>query len=276
MSDSRFTGFPTALFGFFRDLAANNSNDWLDRYRDEYKTQVLATIRFFVAELGEAIRVLNPNLEVEPRVGRTISRLGGAARSECNGSPFRPFVQVSYPLRGKNGSGEPLLYTRIAAAGISVGFYPGNQRSVRRGLVQESIRTNLRAFQRYLVDRRISQKYWELTDGSDGLVNKWPLPKTARRWIDLESFTVGEFFNASDQVVSQPGFLDRARVIMLDLYPLWLFAKSDNLARDLELYRENAMILSRPLSGSKRVSHDRRQLRTGGGKPATRSARSVR
>ena len=35
---------------------------------------------------------------------------------------------------------------------------------------------------------------------------------------------------------------------MLDLYPLWLFATSDNLKNDIELYRENADLLARPLT----------------------------
>jgi hypothetical protein len=35
---------------------------------------------------------------------------------------------------------------------------------------------------------------------------------------------------------------------LLDLYPLWLFATSENLTADLELYRENAELLARPLT----------------------------
>jgi len=35
---------------------------------------------------------------------------------------------------------------------------------------------------------------------------------------------------------------------LLDLYPLWLFATSENLKDDLQLYRENAELLARPLT----------------------------
>jgi hypothetical protein len=37
---------------------------------------------------------------------------------------------------------------------------------------------------------------------------------------------------------------------MLDLYPLWLFATSDNIKEDFELYLENAPALARPITKS--------------------------
>ena len=96
-------------------------------------------------------------------------------------------------------------------------------------------------------EQRIAENYWELAGGDSGPVTKWPLPKTARRWVNLESFTVGEYFPATDPLLSRRAFLDRAQGIMLDLYPLWLFATSSDIKNDIELYRENAGLLARPL-----------------------------
>ncbi len=70
----------------------------------------------------------------------------------------------------------------------------------------------------------------------------------ARRWVELENFVVGEHFVFNDPRLSRRTFLDRAQAILLDLYPLWLFATSDNLEDDLQLYRENAELLARPLT----------------------------
>lgn len=108
---------------------------------------------------------------------------------------------------------------------------------MRTGPVQKAVKDNLRLFQRYLDDERIAEKYWELAGGESGAVTKWPLPKTARRWVNLESFTVGEYFSASDPLLKRRAFLDRAQEIMLDLYPLWLFATSSDLKNDLDSYR---------------------------------------
>ena len=118
---------------------------------------------------------------------------------------------------------------------------------MRRGPVQKAVKDNLRLFQRYLDDERIAEKYWEIAGGESGTVTKWPLPKTARRWVNLESFTVGEYFSATDPLLKRRAFLDRVQAIMLDLYPLWLFATSSEIKNDIDLYRENVDLLARPL-----------------------------
>ena len=66
--------------------------------------------------------------------------------------------------------------------------------------------------------------------------------------MNLEGFTVGEHFKPGDRIVARRAFLDVAQEIFLDLYPLWLFATSERLTADLELYRENAELLARPLT----------------------------
>ncbi|HSF22741.1 MAG TPA: hypothetical protein VLE20_00840, partial [Blastocatellia bacterium] len=113
-----------------------------------------------------------------------------------------------------------------------------------------AIKQNLRLFQRYLDERSIPRNYSELAGEEGGKVTKWPLPRIARRWVELESFVVGEHFASNDPRLSRRSFLDRAQAILLDLFPLWLFATSHNLKDDLQLYRENAELLARPLTKS--------------------------
>jgi hypothetical protein len=248
MSHVGFRGFSAGLFRFFGDLAENNSKDWFDQRRRQYETDVLGVIKSFVADLGPILRMLNDELETEPRVGRTISRISNDMRFHKNRPPYRPYIYASFPRRGKKWTSEALLYIGIHGHGVSVGFYPGGYKELRTSPVQKAVKDNLRLFQRYLDERGIAENYWELAGGENGPITKWPLPKTARRWVNLESFTVGEYFPATDPLLSRRAFLDRAQEIMLDLYPLWLFAASDNLKNDLELYRENADLLARPLT----------------------------
>jgi uncharacterized protein (TIGR02453 family) len=243
-----FRGFSTALFQFLSELVENNSKEWFDAHRDEYKADVLDPIKGFVSELGPVMRMLNEEFDIEPRVGRTISRINNDLRFHKNRPPYRPSIHVAFPRRGKKWASEAMLYLAISGHGISVGFYPGGYKQPRTGPVQEGIRKNLRLFQRYLDERRISENYWELADGAKAEVTKWPLPKNARRWMNLDSFTVGEYFPSSERMVSRRSFLDTAQEILLDLYPLWLFAMSDNLRDDIDLYWENVEMLARPLS----------------------------
>lgn len=252
MNHVRFTGFPARLFEFFAALAENNRKAWFDQHRHEYQTAVLGTVKSFVADLGPLFRMLNDEFETEPRVGRTISRINNDMRFHKTRPLYRPFLYVGFPRFGQKWSTEALLYVGLDRHGVSVGFYPGGYKKTRTGAIQEGIKKNLRWFQRYLDERRIAANYWELPDGEDGGLKKWPLPATARRWVNMDNFIIGESFPANDPMVARRQFLDRAQLIMLDLYPLWLLATSENLKADLELYEENRPALARPLTQSAR------------------------
>ena len=248
MKEVHFKGFSRGFFEFFSALAVNNNKEWFDLNRQEYQAQVLAPVKAFVAEIGPFLKMLNEEFETTPLVGRTISRINNDLRFHKNRPPYRPFIYIGFARRGSKWSTDALLYLGLYSHGASVGFYPGGYKQLRRGPVQEKIKSNIKLFQRYLDERRIADIYWELAGGADEAVTKWPLPKTARKWVDLESFTVGEYFAASEPVLSRRAFLDRAQKIMLDLYPLWLFATSDNIKEEFDLYLENAPALARPIS----------------------------
>jgi uncharacterized protein (TIGR02453 family) len=252
MKTTRFEGLSADLFKFLSGLTENNNKPWFDEHRDEYESTVLGPIKAFVTELGAIVHMLNEDFETEARVGKTVSRISNDMRFHKNRPPYRPFIYVSFPRRGDKWSSGPLLYAGIFPKGVSVGFYPGGHNPMRTGPIQNAIKANLKLFERYLSERQILKRYSELAGEEGGKVQKWPLPGTARRWIKLENFVVGEHFTASDARLSRRSFLDRAQAIVLDLYPLWLFATSENLKADYELYYENAKLLARPLTKVKR------------------------
>ncbi len=243
-----FEGFKAGLFNYLSALADNNNEEWFDEHRFDYSSQVLAPVKAFVTELGPVLSVLNSEFETTPRVGRTISRIKSDPRVQGTRPPFRPYLYVRFPRRKKRWTSEALLYAGIYSHGVSIGFYPGGYRELRTGPVQQRIRKSPRLFQRYLDERRVAENYWELAGGQSSALTKWPLPGSARRWVNLESFTVGEYFPAKTPRLSRRSFLDTAQEIILDLYPLWLFATSDNLEVDLESYREKVSALARPLT----------------------------
>ena len=248
MKGARFEGFSAGMFEFLRGLTKNNHKEWFDRHRREYETDVLGPMKAFVSELGPILRMLYQDFETEPRVGRTVSRINNDIRFHKDRPRYRPFLYAAFPRRGQKWNSEPLLYAGAYRHGVTVGFYPGGHRDKRIGPMQRAIKENLRLFQHYLTERRIAESYWELAGEEGEAVTKWPLPPTARRWANLEGFTVGQYFPASDPILGSRAFLDLAQEIMLDLYPLWLFAVNENLRDNYDLYLENAQLLARPLT----------------------------
>ncbi|MGH9822872.1 MAG: DUF2461 family protein [Blastocatellia bacterium] len=244
----RFQGFPPELFGFLRRLVENNSKPWFEAHRDIYQSSVLGPIKVFASEIGGILRILNPDFDTEPRVGKTISRINNDIRFQKNRSPYRSFIYVTFTQRNASWSNSAVMYVGIYPSGISVGFYPGGRPDLTVGPVQQAIASNQRVFQKYLSERRIPQRYWELASNSESEVTKWPLPKTARRWTAIDNFIIGEHFSDSDSAIRDRVFLDRVQEILLDLYPLWLFAESEQVKEDLEIYRANARLLSHPSS----------------------------
>lgn len=250
MKEFRFNGFSAGFFQFLSALGENNSKEWLDLHRREYHEQVLATVKSFVAEIGPFLKMLNEDFETEPRVGRTISRINNDLRFNRSRPPYRPYIYAGFAQRGRKWSTDALVYVGLYSHGVSVGFYPGGYKQPRVGHLQQAIKNDLRLFQRYLDERGIAESYWEIAGEEAGAVTKWPLPKTARRWMNLENFTVGEYFPATNLAVARRTFLNCAQEIFLDLYPLWLFATSENVREDFELYLENSPALARLLARS--------------------------
>lgn len=248
MNSDRFEGFSANLFQFLSGLSENNNKPWFDEHRREYEDGVLKPVKAFVRELGPILHMLNEDIETEARVGRTISRISNDMRFHKNRPPYRPVIYIGFSRRGQKWWNSALLYAGLYPNGVSIGFYPGGHGEPGSRPIQERIKNNLRPFQRYLDERGIPDSYWELAGGEDGVLTKWPLPKTARRWVSLDGISIGEHFKPADRIVSRRAFLDVAQSTFLDLYPLWLFATSDDLLADLELYRENAEPLSRPLT----------------------------
>lgn len=216
MKGARFEGFSAKLFEFLRGLAEHNTKEWFDQHRHEYETEVLGPVKAFTSELGPILYMLNQEFETEPRVGRTVSRINNDIRFHKDRPRYRPFLYVSFPRRGHKWTSEALLYTGIYKHGVAVGFYPGGYKEKRIGPMQQAIRENLRLFQRYLNERGIADSYWELAGEEGETVTKWPLPRTARRWVNLESFSVGQYFPASDPALRSRAFLDLAQEIMLE------------------------------------------------------------
>src|SRR5215510_7662849 len=162
MNRVRFEGFSAGLFRFLSGLAENNNKPWFDEHRHEYEAEVLGPTKAFVTELGPIVHMLNEDIETEPRVGRTISRISNDMRFHKNRPPYRPVIYVLFPRRGGKWSCSPLLYTGIYPHGVSIGFYPGGNTELMTRPIQETIQRNLRTFQRYLDERRIAKSYWEL------------------------------------------------------------------------------------------------------------------
>lgn len=242
----RFEGFSPQVFDFLGALSVNNNKEWFAAHRTFYQSCIQIPVKAFASEAGNFIQYFSKELETEPRVGGTISLITNRARSGSGRNPYRPYISVNFSKLGERWPASPGMYLGLFQHGISMGFRPSYPHRLKTSQLQPAIGENQRLFQRYLDERRIAQRYWELTDDEDGETKKWPLPKTARKWATADSFTVGEYFKRDEPILGSRLLLDRVFEIFLDMFPLWIFATADNVRARFDEYAETSRTLTQP------------------------------
>ena len=106
----------TSLFTFLNELEANNSKDWFDEHRDEYKALRAEFVEYFKS-LVQKLQVFDPTLnEVTPK--NAIFRINRDVRFSKDKSPYKPYFSAVMAMHG--GKKSPYAWWYIH-------FQPGNR-----------------------------------------------------------------------------------------------------------------------------------------------------
>jgi len=125
-SERRFQGFSRKTFTFLRDLGRNNDKAWFETHRAVYEEHVLQPLRDLVSDLADFMLGIDLSFEVEPAVGKTISRIHRDTRFSKDKSPFRDHMWIAFKRPGPDWAHYiPTYYLEIAPASYSygLGFY---------------------------------------------------------------------------------------------------------------------------------------------------------
>lgn len=91
-----FTGFSDETLKFLINLKKNNSKSWLDENRDTYEEHLLGPFRSLVAEVGDFMLTIDPQFEIRPAVGKTLSRIYRDTRFSKDKSLFRDRMWATF------------------------------------------------------------------------------------------------------------------------------------------------------------------------------------
>src|SRR5512136_483578 len=100
--DGQFQGFSRATFTFLRDLGRHNDKAWFEAHRTIYEQHVLQPLRDLVSDLADPMLGIDLSFEVEPAVGKTISRIFRDTRFSKDKSPFRDCMWIVFKRSGKD------------------------------------------------------------------------------------------------------------------------------------------------------------------------------
>lgn len=114
-----FQGFGKDTVKFLRGLGKNNTKEWFDAHRDEYDTHYIAPAKAFVGAMSGPLQKLDPAVQADPRVNKSIFRVNRDIRFSKDKTPYKDHLDCWF-WNGdrKTGSG---FYFRLTAKEVLLG-----------------------------------------------------------------------------------------------------------------------------------------------------------
>ena len=92
-----FKGFSKKTLPFLDSIRKNNNKEWFDAHRSEYEELILNPSRAFVVEMGEHLQALEPTINAEPKINKSLYRIyRDARRMGANKAPIKHRIGVIF------------------------------------------------------------------------------------------------------------------------------------------------------------------------------------
>ncbi len=128
-----FTGFTKATIGFLKDLASNNNKEWFENNRDTYEMNLLTPLRQLSTNLGAVITSIDREIEIAPKVNKTVSKIYRDIRFSNDKSPFRTDQWLTFRRPNKQWGNMPEFYFYFTPEEYQygMGFYAATSQNMR-------------------------------------------------------------------------------------------------------------------------------------------------
>jgi uncharacterized protein (TIGR02453 family) len=123
MSDiQEFSGFPRQGLQFLAELGENNSREWFEAHKGEYRSSVLEPAQAFVFALGERLRLLSPQISYDTRTNGSgsIMRIYRDLRFSKDKTPYHPNLRIIFWEGGGKKTENPGFFFGMDAAGAAL------------------------------------------------------------------------------------------------------------------------------------------------------------
>lgn len=70
-----FTGFPKGALPFLESIRKNNNKEWFEAHKKQYQELILNPSRLFVEEMGDHLMALEPTINYEPKINKSLFRI---------------------------------------------------------------------------------------------------------------------------------------------------------------------------------------------------------
>lgn len=99
-----FRGFSEKVLPFLEAIRKNNNKEWFEAHKSEYEEYILNPSRAFVAEMGEHLMALEPTINFEPKINKSLFRIyRDTRRMGANKEPIKSKIGIIF-TQGNSGS----------------------------------------------------------------------------------------------------------------------------------------------------------------------------
>jgi uncharacterized protein (TIGR02453 family) len=115
------TGFPKQTFEFLSGIAAHNEKAWFDANWPLYEAGYVEPGKAFVAEIGPRLKAISPEVQFDPKVNGSISRINRDIRFSKDKRPYKQHLALWFWHGDKRGWDRPGFYVHIEAGKVFLG-----------------------------------------------------------------------------------------------------------------------------------------------------------
>ncbi len=92
-----FKGFSKKTLAFLSDIKKNNNKEWFEAHKPEYEQLILNPSRAFVVEMGEHLQALEPTINAEPKINKSLYRIyRDTRRMGANKAPIKHRIGIIF------------------------------------------------------------------------------------------------------------------------------------------------------------------------------------
>ncbi|MBU0720622.1 DUF2461 domain-containing protein [bacterium] len=92
-----FKGFSKKTLTFLRTIRKNNNKEWFEAHKNEYEELILNPSRAFVVEMGEHLQALEPTINAEPKINKSLFRIyRDTRRMGSNKEPLKSRIGIIF------------------------------------------------------------------------------------------------------------------------------------------------------------------------------------
>lgn len=112
--------FTPALFGFLKELRANNDRDWFEANRDRYEDHVKQPAAELIRDLAPGLAKLSPHFVADPK--RSVFRIHRDTRFSADKSPYKTHLGIQFRHSAGKDVHAPGFYVHLEPGEVFVGL----------------------------------------------------------------------------------------------------------------------------------------------------------